>query len=302
MQRKDGLRLDTCVQQAKAFGFMSYAKPASYSPQITSATAQFCYTHSNVVDGIIITGDLATSGHPNDIAEARDFVCADASDGFLSARRKPTLASSSLPVWVIPGNHDKYADDFATPKCRNFELTFRAYMPNFARGVGHKVRRKGDSLLGIVYADFCLRVRSDAQDRVVAPYGQGKVYTDTLQELENRTRNLRTKYSGIVIVWSIHFAPYDCGYTLALLDWNLISQSAIKNGIILTLCGHTHIASKFQSAGNTVYCAGSSGAIDRENASEVHIVSIDVGKTLNVRRKNFKWDRSAGEFTRRNDD
>lgn len=296
-QRRPRLTLDTCLQQTKDYGFVSWAKPTSYAPHIVSGAAQFCYAHKNAVDGIIITGDLATTGQQTDIAAARDYTLAAAGDGFLSQRNRPTLLASELPAWVMPGNHDKYADNAATPKSRNFELTFGSLMPNFSRGVGHKVRRKRDELLGLIFADFCLRERADATDRYIGPYGQGRVYHDVLHELEARTRDLKRRYPNITIIWAIHFAPYDCGSALALLDWQLVAKSAETHRVLATLCGHTHIAGMFRAAsGHKIYCAGSAGAIDQEDSSSVHIVDIITGRNPSIERRNFAWSKDLDEF------
>ncbi|KAB7782304.1 metallophosphoesterase family protein [Methylorubrum populi] len=300
--RRPRLTLDTCLLQARDLGFLSYAKPTSYSPQVVSAAAQFCFERRLSSDGIILTGDLATTGHQLDIAVARDYAMADAVDGFVSQANRATLKASQLPLWVLPGNHDKYADNIATPRSRNFELTFGNLMPNFNKGVAHKVRRKRSEHVGIVFADFCLRERSDASNKLTGPYGQGRVHTDVLHEMESRTKYLRQKFPGITLVWAIHFAPYDCGNSLALIDWTLVAKSAVINRVTATLCGHTHVASVLKSAGHTTYCAGSAGAIDQEYSSSVHIIRLTSGSDPSVSRSNFAWDVSSGEFRQIKDD
>jgi hypothetical protein len=76
MARRPRDYIDTCLRQAGELGFESLAKPVSFSPKIVSGVAQFCYQRSqqNDVDGILFTGDLATTGMMTDIGVARRFI------------------------------------------------------------------------------------------------------------------------------------------------------------------------------------------------------------------------------------
>jgi hypothetical protein len=123
-------------------GFLSLAKPASYVPDIVSGVAQFCFERAFVVDGILLTGDLATTGMMIDIGVASSFIKEPAQSGFVTEKLFPTLKASNLPIFIVPGNHDKYLDNRGAPNCKNFELTFEVYMRNYLSGVGHWVRRK----------------------------------------------------------------------------------------------------------------------------------------------------------------
>ena len=77
-------------------------------------------------------------------------------------------------ISVVPGNHDKFSDDYGTPNGKNFELRFGDYMPNFAAGVGHWIDEKEGQQLGFVFADFALQSRTDAADKVIGAFGQGR--------------------------------------------------------------------------------------------------------------------------------
>jgi len=276
-------------------GFLSVAKPASYVPDIVSGVAQFCLERAQVTDGILITGDLATTGMMSDIRVANSFIREPAKSGYSTENLFPTLAGSNLPIFMIPGNHDKYRDNKAAPNCKSFELIFESYMRNFQSGVGHWVRRKNESVLGVISADFCLLERKDAQGAGGA-YGQGKVYQHVLNELKSRTFALRDKYKGIHLIWMIHFAPFDCGHWLQLIDFDVIVQSAIALSVEATLCGHTHRASKHQTDNHVVYCSGSAGCVDREDDSRVHVLHIDVGEECHISRESHIWDGSRQEF------
>jgi hypothetical protein len=288
--------IDTGWAQAQKHGFLSFAKPASYIPEIISGVAQFCFERSGVSDGIVVTGDLATTGMMSDINVAKAFIGEPPSYGFVTASRFPTLNSSNLPIYVLPGNHDKFINISGSPNCPHFELNFLDHMQNFGLGVGHWVRRKQGHALGFVYADLCLQSRMDALDKVVGAYGQGRVYEEVLKELRNRTFMLREKYSGIHFVWLLHFAPFDCGYRLQLIDWETIVESALALGVIATLCGHTHKAAKHIMDKHVVYCSGSAGCADSEDDSRVHMIHLDIGEKCQISRESYIWSGSKHEF------
>ena len=294
--------IDTCRAQSNLFGIASLAKPASYVPSITSGVAQFCYKHTRSIDGIIVSGDLATTGLTTDIGVARAFVDDAPLSGFRSESRKPTLKSARRPIYVVPGNHDRYANNFATTNSRIFDLAFEDYLHNFNGYVGHWVRRKDGQYLGFVYADFTLRTRSDATSRLGA-YGQGRVYQDVFENLKNQTFVLKNKYGGINISWILHFAPFDCGSHLELIDWQQIAHAASAAGVQVTLCGHTHNQAKIQAYGHTIYCAGSAGCVDSEDRSTAHILRFEIdGQQFGVRRENYKWNGRQMKFERLTDD
>jgi 3',5'-cyclic AMP phosphodiesterase CpdA len=294
--------IDTWRAQGQQFGIASVAKPASYVPSITSGVAQFCLKHTHSIDGIIISGDLATTGMATDIGVARAFVDDAPLSGFRSESHRPTLQSARRPIYVLPGNHDRYANNYATTNSRLFDFAFESYLHNFNGYVGHWVRRKTGQYLGFVYADFTLRARSDATTRLGA-YGQGRVYQDVFDDLKKRTFALRSKYSGINLCWMLHFAPFDCGLHLELVDWQQIAQAASAAGVSITLCGHTHAQAKIQSHGHTIYCAGSAGCVDSENSSTVHVLRFEIdGSNFNVRRENYNWNGRQIKFERGGDD
>ena len=288
--------LDTAWQQSHTLGFLSVIRPASYLPEIAAGAAQFCFERFQILDGIILTGDLATTGIITDINAAHSFVTAPATAGFYAGLRTPTLGFMGADIYVVPGNHDKFSDSKGTPNCKNFELTFEANMPNLNSGVGHWVVQKQSKHLGFVYADFCLQSRLDAEDKVVGAFGQGRVYEDVYSELTKRTLQLRGSFRNIPIVWIIHFAPFDCGYGLKLNEFDKLVQGALRLKVAATLCGHTHKASKTTYDDHVIYCGGSAGCVDSENDSRIHVIQFDVDEQCRISRDNYIWDRGLHEF------
>jgi Calcineurin-like phosphoesterase len=95
---------------------LSLAKPASYVQEIVSGVAQFCFQRVNVSDGILMTGDIATTGMLSDIGVAYSFIAEEAVGGYVTRTRSPTLNTSNTPIYVLPGNHDKFVDGSGTPR------------------------------------------------------------------------------------------------------------------------------------------------------------------------------------------
>jgi 3',5'-cyclic AMP phosphodiesterase CpdA len=295
---KRGVRynIDTILNQNRELGLLSLLKPASYVPPIISGVAQFCFARSAVTDAIVITGDVATSGVDADLNVARNFVTAQAAVGYVSDTRFPTLNASGLPVYVMPGNHDRYADNVGTPNCRNFDALLSAYMPNFVSDIGYWIDQKENVQVAFVYADFTLQARIDALDNFFGIYGQGRVYQDVLESLNDKTRQLQTENKVSCVVWVMHFAPFECGYGLRLINFNDVLSSATELGVKAILCGHTHDASRAVQSGHTVYCSGSAGCIDRENDARIHVLNIDIGTECLISRENHVWHAGQHEF------
>jgi predicted phosphodiesterase len=100
------------------------------------------------------------------------------------------------------------------------------------------------------------------------------------------------------LFWIIHFAPFDCGYDLQLIDFEMITRSALSLGVAATLCGHTHKASKHEIDNHVVYCSGSAGCVDSEEDSRVHVMHIDVDEDqqCKITRESYIWDGNRHEF------
>jgi 3',5'-cyclic AMP phosphodiesterase CpdA len=294
--------IDTVYEQVGKLGILSLARPGSYYPPITAGVAQFCHAHKDEINGIIISGDLATTGMATDVEVAKIFVSEPpGAVGFTSKLEKPTLQAAGRPIYVLPGNHDRYANDLARPGAKLFDGEFDAYLPNYDGSVGHQVQNRLDKYIGFVFADFSLARRMDATTKVQS-LGQGRVYPEILKNLKSRTLMLRTKYPGIALNWVVHFAPYDCGLGLRLIDWPEVTAAATDLEVLTILCGHTHVQrrepqGKEPLPNHTIYCAASAGSVDNEDDSRVHIVRFDIGdKEVKHYRENYRWSPWRGAF------
>lgn len=270
--------------------------PATYNPEVLSAVARFCNDWHDAVDGIILTGDLCTTGMATDLGTGVEFLCTSARAGMLTAKNVPTISSFSSEVVLLPGNHDRYANNWGWPNSVAFDLQFVDFIPNFVQRVGHTVYEKNGLCLGIIIADFCLRKVSDAIPS--GHYGQGKVYDDTLSRLDAVTKGIRSKHKDCQIVWMVHFAPYDCGVLLELRDYKKLRDLADQLDVKYMMCGHTHVRRKEVWSNLTIYCAASSSGIDSFPSNEVHLINFDVtASSISARRQSFTWDEREQAFS-----
>jgi Icc-related predicted phosphoesterase len=292
--------IDTIGEQRRDLGLSSFFLPASYDPEIAKGVAQFCYDWSGAVDGIIITGDLATTGLTVDIKVAEQFIKQPAFSGFLSADRFPTLASLELPIHLFPGNHDRYINNFGKPGSNYFDFVFDSYMDKNKKSkfVGSWVSEKEEVQLAFVHADFCLRARSGASfPRRYMSYGQGRVYDDVLEDLKNETVAIRSELGQVHVVWLVHFAPYDCGTaSLRLIDHQKLLDAAEALDVRVTICGHTHQARVTSLTKQTIYCGGSSCCVDNVGGCMVHVIDFTIDESFRVARSTFVWDENGCEF------
>jgi len=290
--------LDTSAGKVPQQEWNSIFQPSSYIPEVASGVARFCYWLNRKFDGIIVSGDLSTTGKPGDLATARTFISDPPTGQTVYVRpNEATISGTIAPgsIHLIPGNHDRYQNDLGRPGSPNFVLMFAdKFMRNFDGEVGHWIRRKSERELGFVYADFSLRARSDATRSWVGAYGQGRVYANVLQKLRNKTQELKDR--GMPVVWIIHFAPWDCDPNLQLIGFSQVTDLAASLGILCTLCGHTHEQDNIVRKGHQIYCAGSAGCVDSKAKSRVHVIDMsidDLGGSVSRRNFGWSWDEDA---------
>jgi len=294
---------DAVVHQANEFGVWSLMRPASYLPEVSSGIAEHAFRRARVLDAIIYSGDLATTGIATDLNTARTFVEGPVDDGFVTSNGEPTLGAAKRPIHMVPGNHDTYADNKATPGSPNFGLTFQKYLKNWNKGVGHRLIAKGEERLAIISADFTLRTRRDASDPWFKVYGQGRVYDDVLNELIARTKALGANHKSLGIIWLVHFAPYHCDTKIELRGFTQLQKAARDCKVHAILCGHTHEVAKVEVYGVPTYCAGSAASIDKEGMNAIHEIEFSAAfGGWSVRRDTFRWQSELGQFAKAESD
>jgi len=85
---------------------------SSYDVGVLQRFADFAYQQAarGLLDGLVLTGDIATTGEFEDLSKALDFFKAqpDIRLNTHTSEDEPTLAGLSIPVFLLPGNHDRY--------------------------------------------------------------------------------------------------------------------------------------------------------------------------------------------------
>src|SRR6267142_6301196 len=127
LRDEQNLNLWTLTKLAREFfkGFRKKMTASSYDSVVLKRLAHFIYDAAKrkVVDGqfviedspdkvdaILLTGDLATTGSPKDIAVVKEFLQSTVDPGvpYRNLNREATLAAVASPVWYLPGNHDRF--------------------------------------------------------------------------------------------------------------------------------------------------------------------------------------------------
>jgi predicted phosphodiesterase len=280
-------------KQVKRLGPKSILYPASYEPEVLSGAARFCRQKHETVDAIIVSGDLCTTGMLDDLIVAEKFLNGSKSTntGFTAS-----IDFCRDKVVTVPGNHDRYKDNFADPNCINFELKFGRFLRNFSDRVGHWVDAIDQLKIAFVFIDFTLKSKKDAKPQ--NRYGRGRAYPEIVEEAISRSDLLIHKYPNAHLVWVLHFAPYDCGDFLMLEGSDAMLSAATKCNVKAILNGHTHKPLFDYHDGIPIACAGSTCAFDSTGSHAIHILEFRAYENGNftVSREDFGWDARNQEF------
>ncbi len=274
----------------------SFLKPASYDDVPLLAAADFLEEFSSELDLLVVLGDLATTGLDDDLAVAEQVFLDSKTKEHLNAALEPRLGGLGIPLHVIPGNHDRYKDDFATPGCAKFDEVFHAiYKPN--KGVCSEKLQSDNISVGLISADFCFADGSDPG--YLRRLGRGAVDDVILSELDFQTRKWQRENPEMPVIWALHFSPADGVSTaLVLEEREKVTHLAKQLGVKHIFCGHTHVNKRQVGTHPHIYCAGSVSAIDSTDNHFIHICSIDRSSTGELQLEVFdlKYDELADEF------
>ncbi|MER9842381.1 metallophosphoesterase [Mesorhizobium australicum] len=272
-------------------GFMSLFHPSSYVPSRLRGLSEFVYSHENDIDGVLICGDLSTSGTATDLTFSFQYLDSSATRLWRSGNRDVFPFARKNEILVVPGNHDHYDSNSPSPNSQNFRLQFGKYLKKFQGGrVGFDV--VGDRLgyIAFVMADFSFQRSTDAKGKAHL-YGGGAVDDATLNELRITTSHVRKSLPTEVplhICWVIHFAPYDTRVaSLQLTNYEEVISAAKQLAVDTIFCGHTHEMT-FKKDGNvSIFCAASATAVDCTNM--VHLAEFDRASGK-LKIWNHSWD------------
>jgi 3',5'-cyclic AMP phosphodiesterase CpdA len=277
---------------------------SSHDPAILQRLASFIHKESakGLLDAVILTGDIATTGATGDLEKAFEFIheAADPRVPTQSARQKgkATLAGANKPIWLLPGNHDRYQSSirrFYVPGGLEFDRVFR-------RDWQGPVQRfpsiaKAGLTVTVIGADLNLQTHRQS-DRRLGWLGQG-LADPFLNQLEAATKQL-TEAERQCVIWAVHFPPLypNISPYLKLLDDNLLVARANACGIKAVLSGHTHSAVRYRKSPMRfdVLCAGtvSQSFAPEGNQFQIIEVSSDASGNINIANEEYVLRGFAG--------
>lgn len=263
-----------------------------HHPDVLSAVSEIIYNWRDEFDGVLITGDISTTGFKDDLQIAIDW---------LNEKTNLTLTPDGFakPIILVPGNHDRYANLAGFPGTK-FDQYFSSYWSAGFGGIQtFFVPDRVSPLLSIVSADFSLKHIYDSSCPF-GHYGQGKVYRDRLLSLVNETKGITKYYPNCGIVWMIHFAPefekhHQLDRKMLLLKSDDLIEAAKNIGIRYIFCGHTHQSSDYLTLSNrgvTIHCAGTSTCLGDDHNTTIHIrlIELDGPRIIHVMSRSFLYD------------
>lgn len=288
--------------------------------------------YNDKIDAILISGDLANSGNIiDDLLGAANFVHNSVVDTRKYARNSASLSQTGLPVFIVPGNHDRFNSDAYT--CLPGNHAFDLFFPNhWDEGDYFKVNHLYSSAsprLSIISADFTLVLDDKIEIVPGGHYGQGLVCRDRLDRLIDLTIRERDNNPDSCIIWLIHFAPLTQSafdgkilnrfdkflanhigarprlqpFFLKLVREERLIKAAKLHQIGLICCGHTHINKTYQLPNTNktkVVCASASTVHEPEEdmPAKIHLRKIISykNKKVDVSHIDFVWNGS--EFFR----
>lgn len=295
---------DSLSMQPYPAGTPALLAPSSYDPHLTDAAARWMYRHAGLYDVILVTGDLATSGNPADLRVASGYLFDPVNIGYLSQAGTATLQAAGTPIYILPGNHDRFDGWYLGPGGVEFDAVFGQTC--WAAGQGAQtlvvLQAANCERLALIGADFTLLSYRHANG-LFGYLGQGRVYQTILTALAQATQLVRQAHGAdLAVVWAVHFPPDFAGIdpNLSLLDQHLLVTAASACDVHHVFCGHTHEPREYPASDPqvTVHCAGTATQYVTQHGNVFHDLEIDVaaGVATATRRTDIVWNQAAGDF------
>jgi len=275
----------------------------SYDPTLLKAFADFVLAQ-RMLNAILITGDIATTGDYPDLVKAHRFIEGEFSGAWFSGSQPGIFPESSIckaraPIWLLPGNHDRFikrSPTFYEPGGVDFHRVFSKHWAGDVRS--YPLLKKDTLAVAVIGADFSLRNSGDCGRSLINKYSQGRVYEDVLEQLELQTNSMRKNYWGdLIVLWAMHFPPDypKISARLKLLDSSDLISSANKCGVAAVLTGHTHKRLKYSHGKMRfdVFCAGTVCEFRAKHGHSFQIINISAN---NLRVDNYEFDRTFADF------
>ena len=280
----------------------------SYHPLALDSLVNFV-TERNELDAVILSGDIATTGFEHDLLKAREFLEGPPAGAY--AVGLTVLANIGIPVWILPGNHDRYIykgrEWFFSPGGTLFDQILRNHWSDKVRAYP-LLRNAGERLsVLLVAADFSLQKSSDSTRlHRFNKLAQGRVYKEVLSALATETLQQQTQAAlrfpdhELVTLWAVHFPPNFKGLSASksLLQAADVVSKAEDLNVQAILAGHTHVYNDYPATAFVrVLCAGTATAND---SATKHCQIISVRRTSRhaspIDVNHYEWDRDAATF------
>jgi 3',5'-cyclic AMP phosphodiesterase CpdA len=279
----------------------TYTFAGKYNPKKLSAFLRFIRPRQGTIDGIILTGDIATTGRDFDLRKAFEVV-------------QQRIQPIGIRLGLLPGNHDRWIPHRKghssallswgyDPGGKDFHRIFSSFWgPKDVRTFPFE---KNNFRVAIIAADLSLRKSKDAEMfRLVNKHGQGKAYDDIVKELEAATLAATDNTDlPTVVVWAIHFPPYcpDIANDMRLLQEEELIDKAESLGVPLILSGHSHVARAYEipTKDVRVFCAGSLSEYT-QSRNNFFIINVEhLGDDYSIRLENYEYDRFRRRFVKK---
>ncbi len=280
----------------------------AHSPTLGEGLARWLYENGDDIDGIVATGDLATTGRPDDLRAAHRFLCEPPGDEgrWLTAKGEPVIGQfrNENRLFLVPGNHDRFDGLLMKPAGRHFDRVFgtewRARQSAQTCGV---LASNGKAVL-LIGLDLSLTTSADASTDAGGAHGQGRAYDRVLQRAIQLSASGRKRLvaeglvgSGdddVALLWLIHFPPdfRPLAKALELVDDAELIGAGDRAGVTGFLAGHTHEAQVYRVGRNGAKVACASSALQyEEGRNSIQTVDIEFGAAgVRLDVSVLRWD------------
>lgn len=282
----------------------------SYNPLALDSLVNFILSQDNL-RAVMLSGDIATTGFEHDLRKAKEFLeGTDTPANPLAS--DSTLGNLSIPVWILPGNHDRYTytgkEWFFSPGGTLFNQILNKHWAGRVKSyIPLRDTQEALSVL-ILAADFNLQKSEDSTlPHRFNKLAQGKVYEEILEELEKETKEQKQKernefpHHQLVVLWALHFPPFfpGLGTAKSLLKAEDLIDKAEDLKVNALLAGHTHEAEDYYALDRVrVLCAGTPTQHDSAT-KHCQIISVSRGAsggTPSISLTEYEWDKENVTF------
>jgi predicted MPP superfamily phosphohydrolase len=290
-----------------------YQGPPTHNLQRAEHLAAWLYEKTDELeaagdrlDALVLSGDLATTGIPDDLRTAFKYIDGPATNLYYrdpepqeahkGRQHFATISGLARRCILIPGNHDRYKSNYGEPAGAEFNNVFDKYWNKHIEGVVGTVLSKPSNgtleCLAVIGADACLRDEKHATP--FCSMSQGYAYPEMRDALVNKTKAIREVHPNIAVIWFIHFPPWPVFPALRMLQYQIIAKASADWGVAVVLSGHTHLNTVLQpTVGTTIWKGGSATQYRERKGHWIQYLEVEVqsDRIVGATRTNLRWTR-----------